>query len=311
MAVRKGGSSSKRLSLKQHRTRVQQAGEFSEERAALVAQNRIIVRTVHLALEVDDVADSIEEISQSVQGDGGWVVSTDRSSKHYGFISVRVPAAKLDDALKWMRQLGVDVLSEASTSTDVTDEYYDLRSRVTSLQATEEALIRLLDRAADVEDALEVQRELARVQVEVEAHLGRIKLLEETAAFSLVNISLNLAPQDMRVDAGEDMTFSVGENGRDSGRPSTRRKGIDDFRLRTWDFGDGSRVETRYGKRAEAGRRANYGDRPSPVQQRPGISVYRRSDDDWKGRGGNCRRIGHLYRDRFGTARYHGVCGRA
>ena len=44
----------------------------------------------NLALEVDDVADSIEVISQSVQRDGGWVVSTDRSSNHYGFISVRV-----------------------------------------------------------------------------------------------------------------------------------------------------------------------------------------------------------------------------
>ena len=76
-----------------------------------MAQNRIIVRTVQLALEVDDVADSIEEISQSVQRDGGWVVSTDRSSKHYGYIAVRVPAAKLDEALKWMRGVGVDVLS--------------------------------------------------------------------------------------------------------------------------------------------------------------------------------------------------------
>ena len=215
-----------------------EAVEFSEERAALVAQNRIIVRTVQLALEVDDVADSIEVISQSVQRDGGWVVSTDRSSKHYGYIAVRVPAAKLDEALKWMRGVGVDVLSEASTSTDVTDEYYDLRSRVTSLQATEEALIRLLDRAADVEDALEVQRELARVQVEVEAHLGRIKLLEETAAFSLVNISLNLAPQDMRVDAGEDMTFSVRENARFRAT-FYPPEGIDDFDF-AWDFGDGT-----------------------------------------------------------------------
>ena len=228
--------------------------EFSEERAALVAQNRIIVRTVNLALEVDDVADSIEEISQSVQRDGGWVVSTDRGSKHYGFIAVRVPAAKLDDALKWMRQVGVDVLSEASTSTDVTDEYYDLRSRVTSLQATEKALIKLLDRAEKVEDALAVQRELAILQVEVEAHLGRIKLLEETAAFSLVNISLNLAPQDMRVDAGEDRTLSVGENGRFRAifYPP---EGIDDFRF-TWDFGDGSTVENGSGSapRADGGR---------------------------------------------------------
>ena len=230
------------------------AGEFSEERAALVAQNRIIVRTVNLALEVDDVADSIEEISQSVQRDGGWVVSTDRSSKHYGYIAVRVPAAKLDEALKWMRGVGVDVLSEASTSTDVTDEYYDLRSRVTSLQATEEALIKLLDRADKVEDALAVQRELAILQVEIEAHLGRIKLLEETAAFSLVNISLNLAPQDMRVDAGEDRTLSVGENGRFRAifYPP---EGIDEFDF-TWDFGDGS--ELAYGgssaPRADGGR---------------------------------------------------------
>ena len=136
--------------------------EFSEERAALVAQNRIIVRTVNIELEVDDVAESIEEIAEGAQADGGWVVSTDRSSKHIGFIAVRVPAAKLDDTLDWMRAVGVDVLSEASTSTDVTDEYYDLRSRVESLQATEEALIRLLDRAEDVEDALAVQQELAR-----------------------------------------------------------------------------------------------------------------------------------------------------
>ena len=228
--------------------------EFSEERAALVAQNRIIVRTVNVELEVDDVVQSIEEISQGVQRDGGWVVSTDRSSKHVGFISVRVPAAKLDDALNWMRAVGVDVLSEASTSTDVTDEYYDLRSRVESLQATEEALIRLLDRAEDVEDALAVQQELARLQVEVESHLGRIKLLEETAAFSLVHITLHLAPQEMRVDAGEDQTFSVGEVARFRAA-FYPPEGIDDFDF-VWDFGDGSRVSAGTGSapRTDGGR---------------------------------------------------------
>lgn len=228
--------------------------QFTEERAALVAQNRIIVRTVNLELEVDDVVASIEEIAQGAQTDGGWVVSTDRSSKHIGFISVRVPAAKLDNALEWMRAVGVDVLSEASTSTDVTDEYYDLRSRVESMQATEEALIRLLDRAEKVEDALEVQRELARLQVEIEAHLGRIKLLEETAAFSLVHVTLHLAPQDMRVDAGGDRTFSVGEIARFRAT-FYPPEGIDEFEF-TWDFGDGSPVVRGTGSapRADGGR---------------------------------------------------------
>ena len=231
-----------------------EAGGSDGERAALVAQNRIIVRTVNMNLEVDDVTAAIEEVSRSVQRDGGWVVSTDRSSKHYGFIAVRVPAEKLDAVLQWMRQIGVDVLSESSTSTDVTDEYYDLRSRVSSLQATEEALIKLLERAEKVEDALEVQRELARLQVEIESHLGRIKLLEETAAFSLVNISLNLAPQDMRVDAGEDKTFSVGEAAqfRATFYPP---EDIEEFSF-TWDFGDGSQVvsDTGSAPRADGGR---------------------------------------------------------
>lgn len=227
---------------------------FSEERAALVAQKRIIVRTVNLELEVDDVGESIKEIAQGAQRDGGWVVSTNRSSKHIGFITVRVPAAKLDDTLDWMRAVGVDVLSEASTSTDVTDEYYDLRSRVESMQTTEEALKRLLDRAEKVEDALEVQRELARLQVEIEAHLGRIKLLEETAAFSLVNVTLHLAPQEMRVDAGDDRTFSVGEVAQFKAT-FYPPEGIDHFRF-TWDFGDGSTVEngSSSAPRADGGR---------------------------------------------------------
>ena len=213
-------------------------GELSDVQASSVAQNRIIVRTVQLDLEVDNVADAIDVISQNVQQAGGWVVSTDRGSTHYGFIAVRVPASGLDSALKWMRQVGVDVRSESSTSTDVTDEYYDLRSRVKSLQATEQALIKLLDRADKVEDALEVQRELARLQVEIEAHLGRIKLLEETAAFSLVNISLNLAPADMQVDTGADKTYSVGEFARFRAT-FMPPEGIDDFQF-TWDFGDGT-----------------------------------------------------------------------
>ena len=72
-------------------------GEFSEERAALVAQKRIIVRTVNMGIEVaNDVADAIAEISQSAPPPRkavGWSVLTEAPRTH-GFIAVRVPAAK-------------------------------------------------------------------------------------------------------------------------------------------------------------------------------------------------------------------------
>ena len=225
--------------------------EFSEAQAALVAQQRIIVRTVNMGIVVGNVSDAIAEIGRAAAAQGGWVVGTDRSSTHSGFIAVRVPARMLDDFVDTrIGAIALEVDSHNSTSTDVTDEYYDLNARVDSLKATEGALIRLLDRAEDVEDALEVQRELAALQAEIEAHLGRIKLLEETSAFSLINISLTVAPLDMRVSAGTDRTLSVGEFARFRAK-FYQPEGIDEFTT-TWDFGDGKPPVTIYNSVASA-----------------------------------------------------------
>ncbi len=209
-----------------------------EEAAALVAQQRIIVRTVDMRLVVQDVSAALDGVSRLAQEVGGWVVTSDRSARHQGSISIRVPATRLDEAVQRLRGMATEVEAEITTSKDVTDEYVDTSARLTNLQATEQALLRLLERAQQVDDALNVQRELTRVQEETERLQGRIKFLEETAAFSLINVTLKLAPVEMSVDAGPDQTVSVGQLARfrASFRPP---EGITDF-VFTWDFGDGS-----------------------------------------------------------------------
>ncbi len=214
------------------------SGQPEGQQADLVAQRRIIVRTVDMTLEVPDVAGSVDAIGDMAEELGGWVVSSDRSRKHRGAISVRVLAKELDQAVERLRGMASEVNFEVSTSRDVTDEFVDTTARLTNLKATEAALISLLERAGDVEDLLKVQQELTRVQEEMERLQGRIKFLEQTAAYSLINVSLELAPMDMAVDPGAPKTFSVGQVARfrASFRPP---EGIDEFRF-TWDFGDGS-----------------------------------------------------------------------
>ena len=214
------------------------SSETEGQQADLVAQRRIIVRTVDMALEVPDVAGSVDAIGDMAEELGGWVVSSDRSRKHRGAISVRVLAKELDQAVERLRAMASEVNFEVSTSRDVTDEFVDTTARLTNLKATEAALISLLERAGDVEDLLKVQQELTRVQEEMERLQGRIKFLEQTSAYSLINVSLELAPMDMAVDPGPPKTFSVGQVARfrASFRPP---EGIDEFRF-TWDFGDGS-----------------------------------------------------------------------
>ena len=209
-----------------------------QQQAQLVTQRRIIIRTVNMSIVVDQIQAAIDDISELANSMGGWVVSTDRREKHTGVISVRVPAADLDAAIEALRGMASDVESEVTTSQDVTDEYFDLQSRLKNQQATEAALIKLLDRAQSVEHALAVQRELSGVQENVERLLGRIKLLEETSAYSLVTVSLKLAPVDMAVDAGPDQSVAAYTPTRFRAT-FTPPEGTDRHSI-IWDFGDGS-----------------------------------------------------------------------
>ena len=214
---------------------------LDEVQSSVASQNRIIVRTVGMGLVVASVAESVDRIGDLAQELGGWTVSSDRSAIHHGFVSVRVPAQNLDGAVRRIRDLGIRTEYESSTSQDVTDEYVDITSRLRSLRATEEALLALLAQATDVEDALEVQRELTDLQAEIESLQGRIKFLEQTAAFSLISVDLTLAPTNMPVNAGPDQTFSAGQPARFRATFSPP-EGIDEFYF-VWDFGDGSTAE--------------------------------------------------------------------
>ena len=64
-------------------------------------------------------------------------------------ISIRVPAEKLDDTLAAIRKLtqdpAHDVRTEKITGQDVTADYVDLQSRLTSLQNTQAQLIKIQD----------------------------------------------------------------------------------------------------------------------------------------------------------------------
>lgn len=213
-----------------------QAAESADDEVAFVSQSRIIVWTVDMDLVVADPSADLNRVGDLAKEFGGWVVSSNDTEKHRALISIRVPATRLDEAIERLGRMA-EKHSVVRHSEDVTDEYVDLSSRLTNMEATETTLLRMLDRAEKVEDALRIQLELSNVQQEVERLKGRIKFLEQTSAFSLINAVLRLAPVEMAVDAGEDQTLSLGTFARFRAT-FTPPEGTDSFWF-TWDFGDG------------------------------------------------------------------------
>jgi len=158
-----------------------------------IEEERMIVRTGDMSLVVDDVVDARDEIAQLAVRFDGYVVSSRISGEEQdmrGWISIRVPDDKFDQALSELRNLAVRVTSESTDSRDVTEEYIDLQSRLKNAEATESQYLALLEKATDVEDILRIYDSLSRVRSEIEQIKGRMQYLERTSSMSLISVNL-------------------------------------------------------------------------------------------------------------------------
>ena len=241
--------------------------------ASQLPQNRVIVHTATLSLVIEDVALAIDGVAAVADRFGGWVVNSNRRSRHTGSISIRVPAQSLETALGDIEALALEIEETSITSQDVTEEYVDSQSRLASLRATEQRLLSFLDQAENVEEALEVERQLGALQLRIEEIQGRLNYLSQVAAFSLINVNLRLTPFEVDVDPGEDAGHRVGQSVRFQASFAAP-PGVDDFSFE-WDFGDGASCH-RPRQRAEAGRPARH------VQREPRLCRGGRLRGDYR-----------------------------
>ncbi len=142
----------------------------------------LLIYTAHVHLAVFEAAQAIDRAERLAKEAGGYLVRRDDRT-----ITIRVPVAGFHNLLDRMLTLG-DVLHRNVSVRDVTEEFYDVQIRIKNAELVRERLEQLLARAQRVEEALAVERELARVAGEVERLKGRLKLLSELLAFSTITL---------------------------------------------------------------------------------------------------------------------------
>jgi len=170
---------------------LKEGGTYQTE--APPTEDRMIVRNGNIYLVVKDVIQARDDITKLAARFDGYVVSSQISGEEEemrGWISIRVPDKKFDQALTELRNLAVRVKSESTSSQDVTQEYTDLKSRLKNAEATERQYLALLEKAKDVEDILKIYESLSRVRQEIEQIKGRMQYLERTASMSLISVQL-------------------------------------------------------------------------------------------------------------------------
>jgi hypothetical protein len=159
----------------------------------MTPDDRKIVMTGSIAMDVADVGKAIDAITAIANQFNGYVVSSNQYAETdtpTGRISIRVPSGKFVEAFQKVKSAAIKVTNENTNSQDVTEQYMDLQAQLHNLEATEAQYLELLKKADNVKDMLEVQRELSNVRGSIERTRGRIQYIERTADMSLIDVSL-------------------------------------------------------------------------------------------------------------------------
>ena len=159
--------------------------------------DRKIVRTGSLQAMVKSPVDAAEKVRVIAERLGGYVESLQINADQgapTASMTIRVPAARLEDTKAALRALAIHVDSEQSNASDVTKQYVDLEARIRNLRAQEAQYLAIMKSAARVKDMLEVSEKLNEVRGEIEQQQAEFTTLSKQVETVALTLSLRTEP---------------------------------------------------------------------------------------------------------------------
>lgn len=158
---------------------------------------RKIIREATLRIEVEDVTTALNQATILSARIGGYTTGSnswrDADGRQHGSLSFAVPVDRFEEALERTRKFGA-ITNETVSSQDVTAQYVDLVARIGNLEVTAERVRTILLDAKELKYILEVNRELSRIEGDLEALKGQHKALAQRTSFSTIHLDLVPVP---------------------------------------------------------------------------------------------------------------------
>ncbi len=162
--------------------------------AAPSSQVRMIIKNGEMTLLVADADRALDQATGIAVDSGGYIVSSRtwlQDGYKYAMLTMGIPSDQFEAAQRRLRALALEVQNDTASGQDVSQEYVDLQSRLTNLEATAARIRDFLDKATKVADAIEVNQQLSDVEGQIEQVKGRMQFLKDRSAFSTIALTLN------------------------------------------------------------------------------------------------------------------------
>ncbi len=152
-----------------------------------------IVRTGSMSLQVVDLDKALARARDAIRALGGYIGASTQANEGQSptaTITYRVPVDRWDDALVALRGIATKVLAERTDAVEVTGQLVDLAARIKNLQASEQALQGILEKATRIPDILEVQGQLTNVRGQIEQLTAQQALLQDQTSYGTITVTM-------------------------------------------------------------------------------------------------------------------------
>ena len=148
----------------------------------------IYTAVIDMQSERGQVVATLDRVAEAATAMGGFLIRRTDTS-----VQVRVPSPRFREGLRQLETFG-EVLHRSISADDVSEEFHDMEVRLQNLRAVRQRLEQFLARAANMQEALTIERELERVTREIDTIEGRMRFLSARVAFSLVTVNVRERP---------------------------------------------------------------------------------------------------------------------
>ncbi|MFM7814246.1 MAG: DUF4349 domain-containing protein, partial [Flavobacteriales bacterium] len=142
----------------------------------------MLVYNASMRIQVKDVDTVMNRLTELAAQEKGYVVS----KNNYSMV-LRVETSHLESAMQKISTYG-KVEGKSISTTDVTADYEDTRIRLDNAEKARNRYLELLAKAENVEAALKVEKELERLNTEIDMLRGRAGKLEHDVRFSTITV---------------------------------------------------------------------------------------------------------------------------
>jgi len=147
--------------------------------------SKMLVYNANIGITVKNSDSTISKITRIAEEQKGYVVSKSNYQ-----ITIRIESEKLDGTVAQVSKLGKLTRKSVST-TDVSDNYADVKIRLDNAEKARTRYLELLAKAENVEAALKVEKELERLNTEIDQLRGQMIKMEHDVRFSTLTVSVN------------------------------------------------------------------------------------------------------------------------